>query len=248
MSITFYIIKMKGRDIMPRPKKYRNITKMPDIHIFSPYSKKNYSTLSLSLDEFECIRLIDKEGYSQDECAKSMHVGRTTVQQIYTTARKKIATALVNGHILLIEGGDVSYNNEIGNGGNKMKIAVTYDNGNVFQHFGHSEAFKMYEIHNGKVIHTEIVKTDGFGHGALATFLANHQVDALICGGIGAGAKNALSNAFIGLYGGVSGDCDAAIENLLNGTLVYNSGISCNHHGHDHNCGDHGCGEHHCHE
>lgn len=129
-----------------------------------------------------------------------------------------------------------------------MKIAVTYKDGEIFQHFGHSEAFKMYEIKNGAVISSEIVPTNGQGHGALATFLSEHKVDAIICGGIGAGAKTALNNACIGLYGGVSGSCDEAIEHLLNGTLVYNSGVSCNHHDHDHehNCGSHGCGEHSC--
>lgn len=131
-----------------------------------------------------------------------------------------------------------------------MKIAVTYENNEVFQHFGHTENFKFYEIHNGKVVSSEVVPTNGQGHGALANFLASHKVDAVICGGIGAGAKTALSNAFIALYGGVKGSCDEAIEHLIHGTLEYNSNISCSHHEHDHNhtCGDHGCGSHNCHD
>ena len=64
-----------------------------------------------------------------------------------------------------------------------MKIAVTYDNGEIFQHFGHTEQFKLYDIENGKVVASEVVGTNGSGHGALAGFLAEHQVQVLICGG-----------------------------------------------------------------
>ena len=87
-----------------------------------------------------------------------------------------------------------------------MKIAVTYENGNVFQHFGHSAQFKIYETENGEVIRAEVVDTNGSGHGALAGFLQMYNVNVLICGGIGAGAKNALAQAGIQLFGGVQGD------------------------------------------
>ena len=69
-----------------------------------------------------------------------------------------------------------------------MKIAVTYENGMVFQHFGHSQAFRVYDVQDGKIITAETVPTQGSGHGALAGFLAAQGVDTLICGGIGAGA------------------------------------------------------------
>ena len=85
-----------------------------------------------------------------------------------------------------------------------MKIAVTYDNGEIFQHFGHTEQFKLYDIENGKVTDSEVVGTNGSGHGALAGFLAQHQVQVLICGGIGGGAQNALAQAGIKLFGGCS--------------------------------------------
>ena len=74
-----------------------------------------------------------------------------------------------------------------------MKIAVTYENGNVFQHFGHTEQFKLYDVQDGKVVSSQVVDTNGSGHGALAGFLAAHQVEALICGGIGGGAQMALA-------------------------------------------------------
>lgn len=127
-----------------------------------------------------------------------------------------------------------------------MKIAVTYENGNVFQHFGHTEQFKIYDIIGGKVQGSAVVGTDGNGHGALAGFLKSRNVDTLICGGIGGGAKNALSEAGINLYGGVQGNADTAVENLLAGALSYNPDISCDHHGEHHHGDGHSCGEHSC--
>ena len=130
-----------------------------------------------------------------------------------------------------------------------MKIAVTYENEQIFQHFGHTEQFKIYTAENGKIISSEVIDTNGSGHGALAGLLASLGVDALICGGIGGGAQMALAQAGIKLYGGVSGSSDAAVEALLGGTLGFNPNVKCNHHEHHgegHTCGDHGCG-HNCH-
>ena len=128
---------------------------------------------------------------------------------------------------------------------NIMKIAVTYENGTVFQHFGHTEQFKLYEVENGAVSHTEIVDTNGNGHGALAGFLLGKGVDTLICGGIGGGAQNALAGAGIQLYGGVSGSADDAARALAEGVLAYNPNVHCSHHDHGegHSCGEHHCGE-----
>ena len=130
-----------------------------------------------------------------------------------------------------------------------MKIAVTYENGQIFQHFGHTERFKVYEVENGVIASTQVVATNGSGHGALAGFLAQHGVDTLICGGIGGGAQMALAQAGIKLYGGVAGDADAAVEALLAGKLDFNPDVQCSHHHHEegHACGDHGCGSHSCH-
>ena len=134
-----------------------------------------------------------------------------------------------------------------------MKIAVTYENGRVFQHFGHTEQFKIYEAENGQVVSSRIVPTAGQGHGALAAFLAANGVDALICGGIGGGAQMALAEAGIRLYGGVQGAADEAVAALLAGTLGYDPAVHCDHHDHEHGtgahgCGGHGCGGHSCHK
>ncbi|MBQ3035384.1 MAG: NifB/NifX family molybdenum-iron cluster-binding protein [Lachnospiraceae bacterium] len=132
-----------------------------------------------------------------------------------------------------------------------MNIAVTYENGQIFQHFGHTEQFKVYEIDNNTVVKSFVVDTNGQGHGALAGFLSLNNIEVLICGGIGGGAQMALAEAGIKLYGGVSGDADAAVEAYLAGNLDFNPNVQCNHHGHDHdeghNCGNHGCGSHSCH-
>lgn len=131
-----------------------------------------------------------------------------------------------------------------------MKIAVTYENGNIFQHFGHTEAFKIYDIEDGRIAASRVEDTNGSGHGALAGVLKEWKVDTLICGGIGAGAQIALAEAGIKLYGGASGSADAAVEALLAGNLVYNPDVQCSHHEEHHHgggCGSHGCGgEHHC--
>lgn len=132
-----------------------------------------------------------------------------------------------------------------------MKIAVTYENEMIYQHFGHTAQFKVYDVQDGKVVSSQVVDTNGSGHGALAGFLLGGGVDVLICGGIGGGAQMALAQAGIQLYGGVSGDADEAVEAFLAGDLAYNPNVQCNHHNHEHGeghtCGSHGCGNHSCH-
>lgn len=132
-----------------------------------------------------------------------------------------------------------------------MKIAVTYENGSVFQHFGHTEQFKLYEAENGQITSSQVVDTNGSGHGALAGFLTEHGVNVLICGGIGGGAQAALAEAGIQLYGGVDGSADEAVAAYLSGTIQYNPDVRCSHHDHEHGdeahtCGEHGCGSHSC--
>ncbi len=112
-----------------------------------------------------------------------------------------------------------------------MKIAVTYQNGEVFQHFGQSKQFKIYDTENGEIRESFIIDIEGDGHGALAGFLKEKGVDTLICGGIGEGAKQALADAGITLYGGVTGDADQAAADLLADKLSFNPDVTCNHHG-----------------
>lgn len=120
-----------------------------------------------------------------------------------------------------------------------MKIAVTYDNGNIFQHFGKTEFFKVYEVENNQVISSEVISSNGAGHGALAELLGNQSVDLLICGGIGGGAQTALADAGVEVCSGVQGDVDEAVEAYLKGELV-SAGVNCDHHHEEgHSCGSH---------
>ena len=128
-----------------------------------------------------------------------------------------------------------------------MKIAVTYDNGNVFQHFGHTEWFKIYGVEDGEIVTSATLSASGSGHGALAGILQLCKVDVLICGGIGGGAKRALYDAGIAFFGGVTGDADAAVNAFLENKLNYNADYECTHHGEGHDCGSHNCGHDHSH-
>ena len=235
---------------MPRPVKCRKVCHFPNVLEFLPADDTDKKTpIVLTVDEYETIRLLDKNGYSQEQCAVSMQIARTTVQRIYEIARKKIADALIDGYPLRIEGGDFRicdgqssncsfggcYKQEIyqkyavEKGEGIMRIAVTYENGQIFQHFGHTETFKIYDVEEGKIVHSEVVDTNGSGHGA----------------------QTALAAAGIKLFGGVSGDADEAVEAFINETLDYNPDVKCSHHEHNHGeghtCGEHGCGSHSCH-
>lgn len=254
---------------MARPVKERKVHHLPDWQCYGPMlaeDAKADEMMVLSAEEYETIRLIDLAGYSQATCAESMEVARTTVQAIYSEARRKLAAALVYGRPLQVSGGTYQLceqspaQQEHSHWGcprwarrsqtermeGPMKIAVTYENGQIFQHFGKSEAFKMYTVENNAVTQSEVVSTNGQGHGALGDFLMGQDVDAVICGGIGPGAQDVLRSAGIGLYAGVTGNCDDAVEKLLAGTLVSQEGATCDHHDHGHGHGHHGegCGHH----
>ena len=232
--------------MMPRKQRCRWIDSYPDHWSFSPAEPSESGPVVMSLDEYEAIRLLDHLGLTQEACAARMGVARTTVTAIYDSARKKLADVLVNGKTLQIRGGSYRLAVHPGEsmmqkGHDDMRIAATYENGDIFQHFGRTEQFKLYDMENGTIVREQIVDTNGSGHGALAGFLKAAQVDALICGGIGMGAQMALAEAGITLYGGVTGSADAAARALASGSLQYDPEAVCDHHhGEDHDCGHHG--------
>ena len=249
---------------MARPSRCRRICSEPAYESFIPEGIPCQGQVILTLDEYEVIRLIDLEKLTHEQCARQMDISRTTVTEIYEAAREKIAECIVNGRPLLIAGGNYRFcdgsavpycgkvcrrtqaNPEVpAKGENEMRVAVTYENGEIFQHFGHTEQFKIYDVEDGKITKEQVVDTNGSGHGALAGFLLDLQVDTLICGGIGMGAQNALADAGIRLYGGVAGSADEAVKALAEGTLAYNPDVQCSHHGnHEHGEG-HSCGHGH---
>lgn len=249
---------------MARPVRFRRVCLEPEYDNFVPSGVKEMERVLLAVDEFEAVRLIDYEKRTHEQCAVQMGISRTTVTEIYERARFKIADCIINGKVMGISGGkyklcDGSAWKCCGKTCNRMdsfrkeadimKIAVTYENGNVFQHFGHTEQFKIYGIDGGKIVETKVVETNGSGHGALAGMLSALGVDTLVCGGIGAGAQAALAEAGIQLYGGVFGNADEAVSALLAGSLDFNPDVQCDHHeerhrhGSGHHCGEdkHGC-------
>ena len=131
-----------------------------------------------------------------------------------------------------------------------MKIAVTCENNQVFQHFGHTPSFAVFDAEDGKITGEKIISCGDSGHGALATLLSAENVEVLICGGIGAGAINALARENIFVVGGAEGDVKEVAEAFANGRLKVRADFHCKHHhdhGEGHTCGDHGCGSHSCH-
>ncbi|MEA5001153.1 MAG: NifB/NifX family molybdenum-iron cluster-binding protein [Endomicrobiaceae bacterium] len=123
-----------------------------------------------------------------------------------------------------------------------MKIAITYENGEIFQHFGHTAQFKVYTVENGKILSSELIQTNGSGHSSLAGMLKKLDINILICGGIGGGAKNVLKEQGIQLFPGASGNADEQIKLFLTGSMKYNAEVQCHHH--EHHGNGHSCSEH----
>lgn len=256
---------------MARPKRKRMVCWEPDYIHFQPDGISPSEQIILSVDEYEVIRLVDFEKKTHEETARQMQISRTTVTEIYESARFKLADCIVNGKQLRIAGGPYQLCQKNGycrsgscrarqqtqavlpqKGRQTMRIAVTYENGQIFQHFGHTEAFKIYDVENGAVQNAAVVPTNGSGHGALAGFLSENGVDTLICGGIGGGCTDGAGNGRnSAVWRCGRRDADEAVQAFLAGTLGYNPNVRCSHHDHEHGeghtCGQHGCGNHGCH-
>jgi len=290
---------------MGRLAKARRVCGLPVYAQFTPQPDDTKAPVRMEVEDFECIRLMDYLGMTQEDCAVQMGVARTTVQAIYTRARRRLAGALVEGRPLVITGGNFEIcpqaestngrsccallphtsansaadsavfparaaansadapmdsdatDSHIRKGRIFMRVAIPYDEGQVFQHFGRSERFKLYEMTDGAITSSEILEANGAGHGALVTLLRQEHVEVLICGGIGAGAQNALKEAGIRFYGGVQGSADEAAADFLADRLAYDPAVHCEHHhgadeGHGHGCHHHhgegeghGCHHHH---
>lgn len=235
-----------------RREKTRHVGMRPEYLGFTPDGTAAGVDVVLAIDELEALRLVDLEQLSQAEAAERMGVARTTIAMICSRAHTKVADALVNGRRLVITGGNVAYdpapqpdaNAWSHKKENSMRIAVTYEDGKIFQHFGRTEQFKLYDVEGGKVVSSQVVGSNGAGHGALAGVLAAGGVDVLICGGIGGGAVNALAQTGIDIYPGAAGDCDDIVNAFLAGEVTQAEGATCGcgGHGHEHGHGHEGCG------
>ena len=237
---------------MGRVTKARRVCAMPLYARFAPQPDEAKAPVRMEIEDYECIRLMDYLGMTQEKCAVQMGVARTTVQGIYTRARRRPqqghgcgqSRCLPQPHTAGGASMDVPPDLSATKGRILMRLAIPYDNGQVFQHFGRSEQFKIYEVADGAIESPHVLENNGEGHGALVTLLQQAHVDVLICGGIGAGAQNALKAAGIRFYGGVQGEADKAAADFLVDRLAYDPAVRCEHHGEGHGHG-HGHGCHH---
>ena len=229
---------------MSRPQKCRRVCAEPRFTEFSPRGVSSRDVITLSTDEYEVFRLVDYENKTHEECAKQMDISRTTVTEIYDSARKKIAKFLVNGLSLKIQGG----NYRICDGSapccmgkmcgrtteaaqnpaepemvekeqGSVRLAIVCKGDDIFPHFGHSESFVLYDVKDGVFMQKNLVKLNGIQRGALPGILKKFLVDKLICDGIGTVALNALYANGIEVFSGISGNAQQAFNSWLNGCL-----------------------------
>ena len=227
---------------MPRPIKERRVREKPGCCRFIPEKNLTNELINLTMDEFDVIRKCDYERLSQENCAQTMNVSRTTVQRIYASARQKIAEALVLGKGLEVGGGIVSFNSEdtlknyINEKGEvNMKIAIGLDGENVANHFGHCNDFRIYEIVDNKVVNQDDIHDDKHVHQARPQFLKDLGVDVLILNSMGKGAYNRLIALGIKTINAENKSVEEALNSYLTQELnVELVGHEC------HGCDSHG--------
>ena len=253
---------MVGRDVIlkmnKKPAEFGDtLLKVTDLTYENKEGRKLLDHVSFSLKKGQILGIAGVEGNGQNELAEAIFGFYSGVKGSILFDGKEIlgkSIRIEGGNYILCDGSPccencckstqpVNYMQKKGE--NVMRIAVTYENGEVFQHFGRTENFKIYEVENNKIVNSQVMGSNGIGHGALAGLLSGNQIDVLICGGIGGGAQVALANAGITLCSGASGDTDKAVEAYLRGELT-SAGATCSHHSHEegHACGNHGCGHH----
>ena len=238
---------------MPRNPSQKTIRSNPPSRSFVPLGRSvasGQSDVNLLLEEWEALRLVDYAGMEQTQAALSMGISRQSVQMLVSSARTKLARAVVEGLPLQIIGEqeqsqqtDLRYEERT----RKMKIAVTAQHTQVFPHFGRTPEFYLVTSEDGKIVEEEIIAAPAEGHGALVGFLVSQGVDTLICGGGGGGAVNGLRAAGIQVYAGAAGSAKEQVLSLLSGQLPQQGEANCDHHDehdHEHQHG-HGCGHHH---
>lgn len=211
---------------MPRPRKHRNVCSFPKVTEFFPADQElniqSTDAVALTVDEYEAVRLIDYERFSQEDCSTRMGVARATVQSIYASARKKIALALVEGIPLKIDGGDYrlcngrknffecgncrkhrnAWNNQDKEINMIVAIPVEKDNESVCASFGRAPRFLFCNLETGEThIEDNPAENAEGGAGVKATqFIIDHGADTLIAVRIGGNADAALKAAHVKVY------------------------------------------------
>lgn len=227
---------------MGRKMLIKKIGAVPTFEKFLPVMKegdinekcKERAKLFLKIEEWETLRLIDYLGIERMKAAEAMGISRQTLNILLKTARTKVARAVVEGIGLYLEYSDnIDFTSHISlfkGRKKKMRVAVTHEKGQIFGHFGRTKEFVLFDIENGKIINSKIENAPAEGHGAIVEFLREMKASVLICGGIGPGALNNLSEAGITIYAGASGSVEEQIDAFINGKLSENKEANCNHH------------------
>lgn len=217
---------------MARPRKNRKVCHFPQSLSFSPVHPAEGAAVILSVDEYETIRLIDLEGFSQEACGEWMGIARTTVQMIYTTARKKLAQMLVEGKPLQITGGDYRLCDGAQDCGQNLcfkqyysrkyekptgctRVAVSCTGGKISHKFENARQIQIYDLQEGKILVSRAVDTTQTDGRLFAGILTALQTDILICNTMGEGTKLALTAAGIRGITGITGNPDAAVLQIL---------------------------------
>ena len=208
---------------MPRPRKCRKVCCLPDNDGFVPVrGGEELTPIVLNVDEYEAIRLIDREGFSQEQCGEYMRIARTTVQQIYAAARKKLADALVEGLPQRIEGGDFQLcdGNEdyCGCGGcrrhrrgcvqqnimedRKMRIAIPLDENkqDVCIVLARAPYFLFWEDGKDTILENPAAQAHGGAGIQAAQFLVDNGVNVLITVRCGQNAADVFKAAGMKIY------------------------------------------------
>ncbi len=224
-------------ELMPRPFSGRRVYLEPAATLYKPagFPGRGLEEICLGLDELEALRLADKEGLYQEAAAMRMGVSRQTFGRIVEAARRKVATALVEGKALRIGGGPAIRDIEEER---SMKIAVPTRDGAVDAHFGHCAYFSIYTVEDGRIVGEERLEspeTCGCKSG-IAGELARSGVKKLIAGNIGEGAVRVLGSFGIEVVRGATGSARGAVEGFLAGK-TFEHGANCHeHHG---DCANH---------
>ncbi len=226
---------------MGRSKQLRQVSSMPLVAGFRPYGRcrRNRDCISLLFDEYESVRLLDYEGCQQAEAAEIMKVSRPTLTRIYMSARKKMATAMVEGRKMIITGGNTDFVSYQLNKTNiimmNQKIAIPTNAGALWPHFGKAPQVTIVTVEDGHVKETVVLEAPEHEHGAMPRFIASQGCTDVLCGGLGVGAVNMLNQLGIQVHAGAPAmPIDELLPQYLGGTIIYGDG-SCHHDG----CGDH---------
>jgi len=230
---------------MPRPRKWRNVCCLPESNLFGPFKMPNSGIIiKMSVEEYETIRLIDFEGMMQQECADKMNVARTTVQRIYNDARQKLADTLINGHILIIEGGDyrlcLENNQNCGFGKcnrhrcfeekqedkeNEMIIAIPADEksleSKVCVSFGRAPYFAIYDTNTKTTRYLDNSAAAAQGGAGInaAQLIVDNKVNVLLAPRCGENANDVLKSADIKIFKTMDNTIDNNIKAYLEGSL-----------------------------